>query len=191
MRRRPLSRSGRVGELVIHQRELGCHVGVQSLTWSCCAGRRPRGLQRQKTFSGAGLRRIWSREEAETRDYRCSGCATRCVALGHVEWAMVGSLVGGQMGHLRVFKQHTCHDCCILANSCSDRHPNNSTWRLVESRRHCQEETRTRTRQLVSVGARRQSSSGSTTESSQCDRRLGLVLREWAVVAAVQSRNLG
>lgn len=141
MRRRPLSRSGRVGELVMYQQEHGSHVRVQNLTWSCCAGRRPRGLQCQKTFSDAGLRQIWSREQAETRDCLCSGCATRCGALRHVDWAMVGSLVGSQTEHLRVFKQHTCHGCCILANSCSSRHPNNSTWKLAEGRRHCQEET--------------------------------------------------
>ena len=133
MRPRPLSRSGKVGELVIHsQRVHGCHVRVKSLTWSCCAGRRPRGLLRQKTFADAARRPTWSHGWAWTRDYLYSGCATRCGALGHVGRAMVGSLQRGQMAHARVFIRHTCHDCCIPANSCSSRHPNNSTKRLTE-----------------------------------------------------------
>jgi len=179
MRRRPVSRSGRVGDLVIASQWVhGSHVVVQGLTWSCCAGRRPRGLLRQKTFSDAGRRPTWSHGLAWTRDYLYSGCATRCGARRHVGRAMVGSLQRGQMAHARVFSRHTCHDCCIPANSCSSRHPNNSTKRLTE----CEYLTSCSYRPGMSTTTKQQS----VNNRDQCDLRARAQR-----VAAVQSQNLG
>jgi hypothetical protein len=183
MRRRPLSRSGRVGDLVSQgQRVHGCHVRVQSLTWSCCAGRRPRGLLRQTTFLDAGRRPTWSHGRAETRDYLYSGCATGYGAPRHVGRAMVGSLQRGQRAPARVFIRHTCHDCCIPANSCSSRHPNkldgDSGRRRVPGCEYSPRMT-TSTEQQQSVNNRE-----ITVTQGSCTK-------EWRGVSAVQSRNLG
>jgi hypothetical protein len=185
MRRRPLSRSGRVGDLVSQsQRVRGCHVRLQSLTWSCCAGRRPRGLLRQTTFLDAGRRPTWSHELAWTRDYLYSGCATGCGARRHVGRAMVGSLQRGQMAHARVFIRHTCHCCCIPANSCSSRHSNKLDRDSGRKRLPgCEYSPRmtTSTKQQQSVNNRE-----ITVTVTQ-----GSCTKEWRGVSAVQSRNLG